>query len=136
MAVNGVNRVLSRAVLPPIRTVIVLTTLSLAVKPVIRAVDNLQSPKPSGAKIGAIHPPTRASMLSWESATTLRWISKVCRNQMMMVATKMTEMCIRDSLIELHDFSLFFLCDLFRKAERRVAAVLIITIQNSAVHTG
>ena len=72
MAVNGVNNVFRRAVLPPIRTVMVLTTLSFAVKPVISAVESLQSPNPSGSKIGAIQPPTRASMLSLESATTLR----------------------------------------------------------------
>ena len=40
--------------LPPKSTVIVLTTLSFAVNPVIRAVDALQSPNPSGANIGAI----------------------------------------------------------------------------------
>ena len=43
MAVNGVNSVVSAAVSPPRRTVSVETTLSLAVKPVISAVETRQS---------------------------------------------------------------------------------------------
>ena len=66
------------------------TTLSLAIKPEMRAVEMRQSPKPRGAKTGAIQPAITARMLCWESATTARWVSKVCRNQMTMVATKMT----------------------------------------------
>ena len=88
MAVAGVNRVLSSAVLPPSRTVRVETTLSLAVKPVIRAVETRQSPKPSGANSGAIRLPIIASRLASAVAATLRRASKVCRNQMMTVATK------------------------------------------------
>ena len=57
--------------LPPKSTVIVLTTLSFAVNPVIRAVDALQSPNPSGANIGAITPPINARILSLESDTIL-----------------------------------------------------------------
>ena len=57
--------------LPPKSTVIVLTTLSFAVNPVIRAVDALQSPNPNGANIGAITPPINARILSLESDTIL-----------------------------------------------------------------
>ena len=56
----------------PVRTVRVLTTVSLAVMPVIRAVEALQSPKPSGAKIGAIAPASRPSMLSGTVAAGVR----------------------------------------------------------------
>ena len=74
----------------PNSTFKVETTLSLAMNPVIKAVDIRQSPKPRGFKAGAMTPAAAASMLSWESATMFRWKSKVCRNQMTMVATKMT----------------------------------------------
>ena len=74
----------------PNSTVKVDTTLSFAIKPVMSAVEMRQSPKPSGAKIGAIHPAMTAKMLSLESETMLKRRSNVCRNQMMMVATKMT----------------------------------------------
>ena len=50
-----------------------------------------QSPKPSGAKTGAMTPAIEASMLSEESATISRRKSNVCRNQMTIVAMKMTE---------------------------------------------
>lgn len=42
---------------PPRSTVIVLTTLSLAVKPVMSAVEIRQSPRPRGRKMGAIQLP-------------------------------------------------------------------------------
>ena len=74
----------------PVRTLRVLTTASLAVKPAIRAAAARQSPKPSGARTGAISRPTMARRLSALSLTTLRRTSKVWRNQMTMVATKMT----------------------------------------------
>ena len=88
-AESGVSSVVS-AVEEPNSTVKVDTTLSFAIKPVMSAVEMRQSPKPSGAKIGAIHPATTAKMLSLESETMLKRRSNVCRNQMMMVATKMT----------------------------------------------
>ena len=86
---KGVKRVLRAAVSPPSRTVRVETTLSLAVKPVISAVEARQSPKPSGAKIGAIQLPIMASRLESVAVATLSRRSKVCKNQMITVATKM-----------------------------------------------
>ena len=47
----------------PVRMHRLLTTASLAVKPVRRAVEALQSPKPRGTKIGAMALPMAASML-------------------------------------------------------------------------
>ena len=88
MAVNGVNSVVSAAVSPPRRTVSVETTLSLAVKPVISAVETRQSPKPSGLNRGAIKLPMAASRLLSAEAATFRRMSKVCRNQISTVATK------------------------------------------------
>ena len=61
----------SPAMLVPVSTAKVLTTASLAVNPVIRAVEALQSPKPRGAKTGEINRPIWASILSALSATTL-----------------------------------------------------------------
>ena len=86
----GVNRVLRAAVEPPSRTVRVLTTLSLAVKPVMRAVEIRQSPNPNGEKMGAIQLPTMASRLSAESVTRLSRVSKVWRNHMITEARKIT----------------------------------------------
>lgn len=65
------------------------TTASFAVKPEISAVTMRQSPKPRGLKIGSINWPISASRLSALFATTFRRVSKVCKNQMMMVARKM-----------------------------------------------
>ena len=79
----------SASVLPPSRTVRVETTLSLAVKPVMSAVETRQSPKPSGANSGAIRLPIMASRLASGVSATLRRLSKVCRNQISTVATKM-----------------------------------------------
>lgn len=87
-AVKGVNKVGSKEVSPPNNTVRVLTTLSFAVNPVIKAVEILQSPKPKGVNKGAIKPPIIASKLYLESFTTLSLVSKVCKNQMIIVATK------------------------------------------------
>ena len=67
----------------------VLTTDSLAVKPVMRAVEARQSLKPSGEKTGAITEPIEARMLSALSATILRRQSKLCKNQMTIEAMKM-----------------------------------------------
>ena len=77
------------AMLVPVRTASVLTTASLAVKPVISAVDTRQSLKPSGANSGAIRRPSAASRLWALSDTTLRRRSNVCKNQMTIVAVKM-----------------------------------------------
>ena len=57
--------------------------------PVMRAVETRQSAKPRGAKSGAIQAPTVASRLSALSSTRFSRVSKVWRNQTMMVATKM-----------------------------------------------
>ena len=55
----------SSEVMPsPTSTVRVETTLSLAIKPVISAVEIRQSPKPRGLKMGAIQLATRARILS------------------------------------------------------------------------
>ena len=89
-AVNFVNKVGSKSVSPPIKTVNVLTTLSFAIKPVKNAVEILQSQIPSGLKIGTIKFPSIASKLSVEFVTIFNFASNVCKNQMMIVATKMT----------------------------------------------
>lgn len=90
---SGVNRLLmapeTPAALVPSSTLKVDTTASLAVMPVTRAVEILQSEKPSGPKIGASHCPIMARRLWALSVATLRRASNVWRNQMMMVATKM-----------------------------------------------
>ena len=49
-----------------------------------------QSPNPNGLKIGVIYPARMARILSLDSATILNLKSKVCKNQIMIVATKMT----------------------------------------------
>ena len=51
----------------PVSTVSVLTTDSLAVSPVIRAVEARQSSKPNGMNRGAMTEPMDARMLSVES---------------------------------------------------------------------
>ena len=56
--------------LVPVSTAMVLTTASLAEKPVIRAVAARQSVKPSGANSGASMRPRPASILAEESATS------------------------------------------------------------------
>ena len=56
----------------PKRTCIVETTLSFAMNPLIRAVQILQSPRPSGLNIGVINPDIAASMLSAEFVTMLK----------------------------------------------------------------
>ncbi len=93
-AESGVNSAPSAAprfaVLVPSSTARVDTTASLAVKPEISAVATRQSLKPKGLKITEINWPTSARRLSALSVTTLSLASNVCRNQMMMVARKMT----------------------------------------------
>ncbi|CDA89846.1 unknown [Firmicutes bacterium CAG:238] len=76
--------------IPSVRTVRVATTLSFAMKPVMSAVEILQSPKPSGANTGAITPASIASRLFCESDTTFSLVSNVCRHQITIVATKIT----------------------------------------------
>ena len=78
------------AVFEPVRTAKVLTTASFALNPVSNAVEARQSPKPSGAKMGAIQRPIPANMLSSPAETGFKRTSKLCKNQMMMVATKIT----------------------------------------------
>ena len=59
-----------------ISTARVLTTVSLAISPVTRAVAARQSPKPSGAKNGAITWPIAARMLSELSVTMEKCVLK------------------------------------------------------------
>ena len=66
-------------------------TLSLAMKPLMRAVQMRQSPSPSGANSGASTPAAMASMLSAESDTMFRRRSKLWRNHTTTVAMRMTE---------------------------------------------
>ena len=72
--------------LPPNSTPSVDATLSLAIKPLISAVQMRQSPIPSGRKSGTRHPAIPARMLSPESLTKFRRKSKLCKNQTAMVA--------------------------------------------------
>ena len=67
------------------------TTLSLAMKPLISAVHIFQSPRPIGCSSGARTPATAARMLSSEDTTMFIRKSKLCRNQITMVASRMTE---------------------------------------------
>ena len=85
---NPVNAVPKVSIEVPVRTPKVLTTASFAEKPVMSAVGIRQSSKPSGAKMGASQCPIMASRLSALSATTFRRLSKLCRNQINTVATK------------------------------------------------
>ena len=99
----GVKRVPSAVMLTsdpaPVRMPKVEITDSLAIKPVMRAVDTRQSPKPSGASTGAIQAPTVARRLSALSLTRFSRVSKVWRNQTRMVATKiMVKARVRKSL--------------------------------------
>lgn len=86
-AANGV-RVLTSASGVPKRTIIVDTTLSFAINPVIKAVETRQSPKPRGAKTGAINPAITERILSLESLTTFKCRLKLCKNQIAIVARK------------------------------------------------
>ena len=88
-AVNGV-KIFCRAALLPDNRIRVDTTLSLAVSPVIKAVDTLQSLKPRGANTGAQKLPIIARILSSAEDVRFRWESNDCRNQMIKEARKMT----------------------------------------------
>ena len=72
----------------PNKTLRVETTASFAVIPVTRAVEILQSAKPSGLKIGASKCPSMASRLFALSVTTFNRLSNVCKNQMIIDARK------------------------------------------------
>ncbi len=74
----------------PNNTVSVETTLSFAINPVTRAVDIRQSPNPSGVKTGERAPAIIAKILSFESVTIFRLVSKLCKNQITIVAPKIT----------------------------------------------
>ncbi len=89
-AVAGVNTSWSAATLPPTSTVSVETTLSLAMNPVMSAVEARQSPKPSGANTGAIAPPMRASRLSSGLSASVSPALKVWRNHTISVARNTT----------------------------------------------
>ena len=67
------------------------TTLSFAMKPLIREVTMRQSPRPTGRMTGTSSPETAARMLSWEFSTRLKLKSKLFRNHTTMVAIRMTE---------------------------------------------
>ena len=69
----------------------VATTLSFAIKPVMSEVQIRQSPRPTGRISGTSQPDAAARMLFRESATMLKRRSKLCKNQMTMVAMRMTE---------------------------------------------
>src|SRR5699024_9651955 len=89
MELRGVKMVPNAAdswasVAAPVRTVRVLTTVSLAETPVMMAVEARQSEKPRGAKMGAMIDPRPARILLLESLTRLNCQSKLCRNQMTM----------------------------------------------------
>ena len=85
-AVRFVNSNGRFSVFPPIRTLRVLTTLSLAIKPVIKAVDTLQSVIPNGENIGTRQFPSKAIKLSAEFVTRFNLASNVCKNQIIIVA--------------------------------------------------
>ena len=87
-ALNGVNNNGRFSTLPPNNTVRVLMTLSLAINPLKKAVDIRQSFKPSGWNIGSKASPMAANKLRSEVAATFNRLSKVCKNQMIMVAIK------------------------------------------------
>ena len=76
---NPDNADASSDIFVPNNTLIVLTTASFAVNPVIREVEILQSPNPNGTNTGAIHLPSIASRLSALFATTLNLVSNDCK---------------------------------------------------------
>ena len=87
-ALKGVNNSGSLSVSPSRSTLNVLTTLSFAINPVIKAVDTLQSTIPRGLNTGTRKFPSRARRLSEEFATRFSLVSKVSKNQMAIVAQK------------------------------------------------
>lgn len=79
---------MASAMFSPNRTCSVETTVSFAMKPLMRAVQILQSDRPSGANRGEIQLANMARMLSRESCTMFRWVLKLCKNQMIIVAIR------------------------------------------------
>ncbi len=75
---------------PAVKTSRVETTLSFAIKPAARAVTIRQSLRSIGAKTGAIKPARMLNMLSFEFETILNLKSKVCKNQTIREAKKIT----------------------------------------------
>ena len=75
----------------PKRISMVDTTLSFAMKPLMREVQIRQSPSPRGFIIGTSAPEISARMLSFESAAMLKWRSKLWRNHTTTVAIRITE---------------------------------------------
>lgn len=84
-AATGVNASFTA---PPNKISRVEITLSFAITPLINEVQILQSPSPSGAKIGTRQFEIIARILSLESATRLKCKSNFCKNQIQIVATK------------------------------------------------
>ena len=74
----------------PLSTASVLTTLSLAIRPVITAVEASTEPKPAVANTGAISPAILPSILSPISEVISSRKVKFCRNQTISVARKIT----------------------------------------------
>ena len=70
---------------PPNKISRVEITLSFAITPLINEVQILQSPSPSGAKIGTRQFEIIARILSLESATRLKCKSNFCKNQIQIV---------------------------------------------------
>ena len=73
-----------------VNTANVLMTASLAVNPVISAVEARQSENPRGTNILLISCPMPASMLFALSATVFRRVSNDCKNHIAIVAKKIT----------------------------------------------
>ncbi len=67
------------------------TTLSLAINPLIRAVQIRQSPRPRGLNMGTSKPDIEESILCEGFSVNLRFISKLLKNHTTIVAIKMTE---------------------------------------------
>ena len=84
---NGVS---AEATPPANKISSVETTLSFAITPEISEVQILQSPSPSGRKSGSIRPEIFASILCDESSTKVKCKSKLCKNQITIVAMKIT----------------------------------------------
>ena len=81
----------AEAIPPPNKTYNVDTTLSFAIKPLIKEVQIRQSPNPNGWKTGTKNPDTAAKILFAESSTIFKCRSKLCKNHTTIVAIKMTE---------------------------------------------
>ena len=79
-----------KAAVLPNNTVREDTTLSFAKNQEIKAVTIRQSPNPTGRKIGASNPAAMARILFWESDTIFSPMSKFCKNQITIVARKIT----------------------------------------------